>query len=331
MVLIPLLSFAKNNKKDNSNPKYLVGAINITDGKIEFEKTIKTPSMSAKEVYDNMLKWANERFKPEDNLNSRVVFTNKEKGEIVASAEEYIVFSSKALSVDRTRIYYHFFIKVEEGSCTLNMSRIRYWYDENRDGGERFTAEEWITDEMALNKKKTKLAPICGKFRRETIDLKDDLFTSAANSLGQQILQDSNSNQININGGKMTTVNISQLPSDFVSIASEGRITITANDKEINVKPEAWGGFGKLFNKDVSYTIVDKGNNDLSKIMEKCNTYTISFYAKQGGNAFVIIDCKKSMSQNLSADDLKSLNQNLDTSKEYTMYIGEIVKVQMMK
>ena len=43
----------------------------------------------------------------------------------------------------------------------------RFKEKENRDGGERYSAEEWITDDMALNKKKTKLAPICGKFRRE--------------------------------------------------------------------------------------------------------------------------------------------------------------------
>ena len=41
---------------------------------------------------------------------------------------------------------------------------------------------------MALNKKKTKLAPICGKFRRETIDLKDQLFQSATDALGQKVL-----------------------------------------------------------------------------------------------------------------------------------------------
>ena len=68
------------------------------------------------------------------------------------------------------------------------MTRIRYWYDEARDGGEKYSAEEWITDDMALNKKKTKLAPICGKFRRETIDLKDELFQSAASALGQKFL-----------------------------------------------------------------------------------------------------------------------------------------------
>ena len=59
----------------------------------------------------------------------------------------------------------------------MTMTRIRYWYDENRDGGDKYTAEEWITDDMALNKKKTKLAAICGKFRRENIDLKDQFFS----------------------------------------------------------------------------------------------------------------------------------------------------------
>ena len=92
-------------------------------------------------------------------LQSRVVYTNEEEGDIAASAEEYIVFSSSALSLDRTRIYYQYLINVTDGVCRMTMTRIRYWYDENRDGGEKYTAEEWIIDDMALNKKKTKLAP----------------------------------------------------------------------------------------------------------------------------------------------------------------------------
>ena len=52
------------------------------------------------------------------------------------------------------------------------------------DGGEKYSAEEWIVDDMALNKSKTKLAPICGKFRRETIDLKDKLHSES----GQPVL-----------------------------------------------------------------------------------------------------------------------------------------------
>ena len=74
------------------------------------------------------------------------------------------------------------------GKCDLEMTRIRYWYDEARDGGEKYVAEEWITDDMALNKSKTKLTPICGKFRRKTIDLKDELFKSIQSSLGNRMI-----------------------------------------------------------------------------------------------------------------------------------------------
>ena len=49
-------------------------------------------------------------------------------------------------------------------------------------------AEEWITDEYALNKSKTKLNRISGKFRKATIDFADKTFDSAANALGAQLL-----------------------------------------------------------------------------------------------------------------------------------------------
>ena len=217
LALLPFFAVAKDNKKnDNSNPKYLEGAITLKDNKIIFEDEINVQSMSKDELYETLLKWAEKRFVPDNKLNSRVVYTNKENGEIVASAEEYMVFSSTALSLDRTRIYYHFYIQVKDGGCNVTMSRIRYWYDENRDGGERYTAEEWITDEMALNKKKTKLAPICGKFRRETIDLKDALFSSVRECLGQKILDSSADNKTqNTTDKKTGVVAVSELPGNL--------------------------------------------------------------------------------------------------------------------
>ena len=42
--------------------------------------------------------------------------------------------------------------------------------------GMQVKAEEWITDKYALNKKGTKLSRISGKFRRKTIDRKDNIF-----------------------------------------------------------------------------------------------------------------------------------------------------------
>ena len=53
---------------------------------------------------------------------------------------------------------------------------INDWYEEQRNGGSRFKAEEWITDENALNKKRTKLAKISGKFRVKTVDRVQDIF-----------------------------------------------------------------------------------------------------------------------------------------------------------
>lgn len=326
LACLPFFANAKDNKKDdNSNPKYLEGAITFKDDKIVFEDEIKVPSMKKEELYSTMLQWAEKRFVSEGKLNSRVVYKNEEKGEIVASAEEYMVFSSTALSLDRTRIYYLFYILTEDGKCSLNMSRIRYWYDENRDGGERYTAEEWITDDMALNKKKTKLAPICGKFRRETIDLKDALFASARECLGQKILDTPSSSTVSTNVEKKTgVVAVSELPENLAQMATNGKITIKANGKETQLDSNSWGGFGKLFNKDVAYILIDKKQSEICKNMESSPSYTVSFYKDKSSKAEIVIECKKTMTQELSAEELKSLNQNVDTSKEYIMYICEV-------
>lgn len=55
------------------------------------------------------------------------------------------------------------------------MCRIHYLYEENRKP-QRLKAEEWITDDLAVNKKNTKLYPVSAKFRRKTIDRKDFIF-----------------------------------------------------------------------------------------------------------------------------------------------------------
>lgn len=182
LICLPFITMAQ------TDTKYLAGAITLDNGKVTFKSEIQTPSLTKKQLYDAMLKWTNSRFKPEGKFNARVLYTNEDEGTIAAAGEEYLVFSSSALSLDRTRIYYQFFITCGEGKCDIEMTRIRYWYDEARDGGEKYSAEEWIVDDMALNKSKTKLAPICGKFRRETIDLKDKLFKSIEATLGSQVL-----------------------------------------------------------------------------------------------------------------------------------------------
>ena len=219
------------------------------------------------------------------------------------------------------------------------MSRIRYWYDEARDGGEKYTAEEWINDKMALNKKQTKLAPICGKFRRETIDLKDELFLAATNALGQAALAAPAipatpvvpaTPSLATPSGKLQDISFAQLPANLNEMTKDGRITLTANDEVIDIKAENWGGFGQMFNKNVSYLLIDQSRYAASTLMEHNDTYRISFYTARGTEPAVVIECRKSTTQKMSAEELKSLNQSIDPSKEYTLYIGEITRIQAL-
>lgn len=326
-------------KKDNTDPKYLTGAITLTDGKVTFNKEFKVPGASKTVLFDTMKKWAENRFKPDGKMNARVVYDNEKEGSIAVMGEEYLVFSSSALSLDRTRIYYGLTINVKDGECELIMNRIKYWYDESRDGGEKYTAEEWITDDMALNKKKTKLAPICGKFRRETIDLKDNLFTSVANALGvnsaaaitkAEIVATAPTVVKLTESGNLKDINASQVPSNLNEIAAQGRITLAAeNGEEIELKANSWAGFGKLFNKDVTYLVIDQSRIAANVVMANSYTYTVSFYPKDGTLALVVIKCKKSMTQKMTAEELKSLNQPAENGKQYNMYTGEVTNIQM--
>ena len=88
---------------------------------------------------------------------------------------EWLVFTDRALALDRTRLRYYLIVDCKDGQATARMTRISYLYEEERNP-QHFTAEEWITDEEALNKKKTKLYRNNGKFRRKTIDRKDFIF-----------------------------------------------------------------------------------------------------------------------------------------------------------
>lgn len=58
--------------------------------------------------------------------------------------------------------------------------KIRFSY---REGKEKYTAEEWITDKYALNKSKTKLVRGLAKWRRKTVDFVDDLCVDITEAL----------------------------------------------------------------------------------------------------------------------------------------------------
>ena len=70
---------------------------------------------------------------------------------------------------------FHLLVSCSDGKAIVRMTRISYDYETTRKP-EHYVAEEWISDKYAVNKKRTKLYPISGKFRRKTIDRKDYIF-----------------------------------------------------------------------------------------------------------------------------------------------------------
>lgn len=173
----------ENGVAANPDAKYLTGAVPVADGKVVFETTIEAPGKSAEQIYQTLRKCLNDMTKEENQFEqSRIVLTDSVSHQIVASYQEWLVFKSTALVLDRTRLFYHIIADCKDGKADIKMTKIYYLYEEERDP-QTLKAEEWITDEYGLKKNKRKLSRVTGKFRRKTIDRKDYLFDKFAKLL----------------------------------------------------------------------------------------------------------------------------------------------------
>ncbi|MBQ8655913.1 MAG: DUF4468 domain-containing protein [Prevotella sp.] len=160
----------------NPDQKYLAGAVTEENGKVVFRKVISAPGKSADEIYTKLLDYTTRMTKGKNQFEtSRILLDNPQTHDIAAFFEEWLVFKSHALMLDRTRLKFTLIIRCTDGQADVCMQRISYLYDEERKP-QNYTAEEWITDEESLNKKQDKLLPLSGKFRRKTIDRKDFIF-----------------------------------------------------------------------------------------------------------------------------------------------------------
>lgn len=178
-------------KAQNGETKYLKGAVTLKNGYVEFEKSYNVPGKSQEEIFGALQNYIQNSLidGPESLKQSRMVKADSTNFTIVADLEEWLYFKRKAWVTHRTRFYYQIIAQAEEGRFNIIMRRIHYLYDEEERPGmaEPYHAEEWITDDMALNKEKTKLTRIAGKFRRYTIERKDEIFTNAARAAGAKV------------------------------------------------------------------------------------------------------------------------------------------------
>ena len=170
-----------NGAKLKEAPKYLEGAITFDEqGKIVFETEIEAPGKSAAQLYDLVFDYMSGLTQDKESKASRMALVNKDEHIIVNAMDEWLVFSNSFISLDRTECKYNLIAKITDGKVSLSINHINYIYEEGRQTGFKLPAEEVIIDKVALTKKKNDLARIFGKFRKKTIDRKDQIFNEIA-------------------------------------------------------------------------------------------------------------------------------------------------------
>lgn len=185
----------KKIKMAQDESAYMIGAVTTQNGKVEFSATIDAPGKSKNDIYAMMAGWANLRYTPNNARGewddadffknydyAQIATADKGTGTIVCRGAEEMVFSNKALAKDFTEVYYTLNLVAKDGSLSFLMTNISYVYTGGSDNPQRVTAEEWITDAEAFNKK-GELRRISGKFRVKTIDLKNELIKELTNAI----------------------------------------------------------------------------------------------------------------------------------------------------
>lgn len=179
----PLWSSTINSEKKPEMTKeeiqniYLApNAVPEVNGEIQWTCDIDVAGKTAQQIYERTLAILDNIIKEPIQLErSKIAITNEKEHNIVATMQEWLTFTSNALVLDRTKMNYVLQALCSDGHLKLILDRITYNY-EVQGKKEFYKAEEWINDKNAVNKKRTRLYPSSGKFRRKTIDRKNELF-----------------------------------------------------------------------------------------------------------------------------------------------------------
>ena len=383
--------------------KYLEGAVPLVDGKVIFSRDFTVQGVSKDEIFNRMLHWMESRLS-EGEEGSRVLYSDKEKGQIAGLGQDYLVFHSSFLSLDRSLLEYHVVADCDEERCHLSIERLKFNYEE-----EVYPAEEWIADEYALNKKKTKLNRGLAKFRTHTVDYVQNFFDAAAVALGQstpvvatsvvtsapgfvapvieqsepesdvQVIKaptvttatptpvvvrqtETQSDLKELSG--FTAIDPHKIPGNIIKMLEVDWMLVTAGKADqFNMMTASWGGLGRLYERPTATCFIYPTRYTY-QYMERGDYYTLSFYteayreqlqycgsnsgkdtdkvkatgltpittpngAKAFAEAWLIIECKKMVSQTLTPEALvdEKVKEEWIGKQLHKMYIGEITNV----
>lgn len=318
------VAYAQLNSGDMS--RYLAkDAVPVVDGHVVFTNNIAILDGNTQEkVGEIASKWLDGYLAGFDKAKNRVI--SSAQGEIVAMGDRELVFTDNAIAYDAAQMSYALTIKYSASECSMQISRIKYVYNDGT-GTDRLTAEEYIVDEFAVNKKGTKLTPITGKFRKKTLDFVDEVFGSfneafkyytkaglaeivknapqvmqaqqpAQQPVQQPVQQAQPEKHVEVEkpvqpAKAAEPVKAAQLVQHQQPVATEKPVQpVVEQVKETTAKLD---DFGALASKALQ--------GCFTRIMEGADTYMIMIYpnkdGKPSGEASMIIECKKLPSGNM--------------------------------
>lgn len=168
------------------DPRYGVGAVPMVNGKVEWEKTYHVKGVKAEALYERMIDILTEIIGGETQTEkSFLSVSNKAERVVAANLDEMLVLKSSFISLDRVEMKYSLIVNYEDEKVVVKMTNIIYNYEEGTPNHMRVTATEWISDDEALNKARTKLYKGSARFRIRTIDRKDQLFALIGERLSE--------------------------------------------------------------------------------------------------------------------------------------------------
>ena len=173
-------------RKDKEIPaKYMQGGVPEANGKVTWSKTYELPGVPAEKVYERALSYFNTLVTSENQTEkSSLAMVDRIGHKLLVRAQEWLVFSDKALSLDRTKMNYAVSVECSDGICKVLITNISYLYEEGRPTEAHYTAEEMIADKVAFNKKGTGFTKGgTKKFRICTIDRMEQILSQFERTL----------------------------------------------------------------------------------------------------------------------------------------------------
>lgn len=171
-----------DNQASTENPdaKYLVPLPLEPTGQVYLERVLTLPEGTNTEETVAKLKDWMDRCMKDSRIISSTPVEAEEPNTIQMMVNQEIVFSQSFLTLDNGQMNYLLQTSVKDGKIILQMRRISFRYNGDNPDRKmlRISAEEYIADKVALNKKGDKIIRAYRKFRVKTVDLIDEYESS---------------------------------------------------------------------------------------------------------------------------------------------------------